>query len=65
MEEKSENARRPRPFLGMHFKCCRVYARIYLNKAGTAFVGWCPKCAAQVRVNVSPTGRKDRFFTTE
>lgn len=60
-----ENDTRNRPFLGMYFKCCRVYSRIYLNKAGSAFVGWCPKCAGPVRVEVSPTGRKDRFFSAE
>lgn len=52
-----------RPFIGVMFECCRVYSRIYLNKAGTAFVGWCPKCTARVQVNVSPTGSKSRFFT--
>lgn len=46
----------------MYFKCCKVYSRIYLNKAGTAFAGWCPKCATPVRVKVSPTGSKERFF---
>ena len=46
----------------MHFKCCNVYARIYLNKDGTAFVGWCPKCTAKVGVKVSPVGTNARFF---
>jgi len=54
-----------RPFLGMYFKCCHVYSRIYLNRAGTAFVGWCPRCAARVEVRVSPTGSKERFFTAD
>jgi hypothetical protein len=54
-----------RPFIGMHFKCCHVYSRIYLNKTGTAFVGWCPKCAVKAEVRVSPTGSKDPFFTAE
>ncbi len=58
-----QNKPAPRPFIGMYFKCCKVYSRIYLNKAGDAFVGWCPKCAAQVRVKVSPTGPGDRFFS--
>ena len=52
-----------RPFLGMHFRCCNVYARIYLNKAGTAFVGWCPRCANKVEVKVSPQGSDSRFFS--
>jgi hypothetical protein len=55
-------SRSKRPFIGMHFKCCRVYARIYLNQKGTAFVGWCPRCAAKVEVRVSPTGSRSRFF---
>lgn len=59
----SEQNRQGRPFLGMHFKCCNVYARLYLNKKGTAFVGWCPRCAAKAEVRVSPTGSKSRFFT--
>jgi hypothetical protein len=58
-------AGRKRPFIGMHFKCCNVYSRIYLNREGTAFVGWCPRCAAKSVVKVSPTGSKSRFFTAE
>ena len=61
MVEKVTRARRP--FLGMHFKCCNVYSRVYLNKKGTAFVGWCPKYAARVKVKVSPLGTDARFFT--
>ncbi|RME22510.1 MAG: hypothetical protein D6800_10935 [Candidatus Zixiibacteriota bacterium] len=55
----------PRPFIGIMFKCCHVYSRIYLNAAGTAFVGWCPRCAAKATVKVSPTGSRNRFFTAE
>ena len=54
-----------RPFIGMHFKCCNVYSRIYLNRRQTAFVGWCPKCAQKTEVRVSPQGTDDRFFTAE
>jgi len=61
-EEKTE---RKRPFIGMHFKCCNVYSRIYLNSRGTAFVGWCPKCAVKAEVMVSPTGTKARFFSAD
>lgn len=52
-----------KPFIGVHFSCCNIYQHINLNAAGTAFVGWCPKCAGKVEVKVSPTGSKSRFFT--
>ncbi len=58
-------SRQKRPFIGVHFQCCRIYSRIYLNAAGTAFVGWCPKCAKKVEVLVSPTGSSARFFTAD
>ncbi|MFH2056125.1 MAG: hypothetical protein ABIJ61_09215 [bacterium] len=51
-----------RPYIGIIFKCCKVYSRIYLNAQKTAFVGWCPRCARQVRFKVSPEGTADRFF---
>ncbi len=51
-----------RPFLGVVFKCCKVYGRIYLNKQRTAFVGWCPRCAKPIRIKVSPDGTDSRFF---
>ena len=60
--QKSEKPRQPRQFLGVRFDCCGVYQRIYLNKAQTAFVGWCPHCARKVEIKVSPTGSSDRFF---
>ncbi len=61
-----EDQKRPkRPFLGMYFKCCRVYSRLYLNKEQTAFVGWCPKCAAKAEIKVAPHGSSDKFFIAE
>jgi hypothetical protein len=57
--------RKKKPHLGVIFKCCRVYSRLYLNKKGDAFVGWCPKCAAKLEIKVSPTGSRQRFFTAE
>jgi hypothetical protein len=54
-----------RPFIGIVFKCCRIYSRIYLNKKGDAFVGWCPKCSAKMEVLVSPVGSSSKFFFAE
>ena len=52
-----------RPFLGIHFACCQVYSRIYINAAGAAFEGRCPRCARPVTVRIGPDGTDDRFFT--
>jgi len=60
-----EQQKKKRPFVGVHFKCCNIYQRIYLNRAKTAFVGWCPRCSARTEIRVSPTGSKNPFFTSE
>ncbi len=52
-----------RSFVGVHLRCCNVYVRIHLNVAKDAYVGWCPRCAKQVRVNVvKEGGSTGRFF---
>lgn len=51
-----------RPYVSVHFECCNVYNHIYINHDRTAYVGWCPKCAAKVEVKISPFGSNDRFF---
>lgn len=52
-----------RPFLGIHMKCCNAYTRAYLTAAGDAYAGWCPRCAAPVRVKVvKEGGSSGRFF---
>ncbi|HPU05364.1 MAG TPA: hypothetical protein PLO20_02430 [Thermogutta sp.] len=52
-----------RPYLGILFRCCGIYLRIYLNRDGTAFEGRCPRCLRVVRIGVSPNGSDDRFFS--
>jgi len=51
-----------RPWISMLWRCCSVYSRIYRNKAGTAYEGYCPKCARPVRVKVGPGGTSTRMF---
>jgi len=52
-----------RPFLGVNFKCCGVYARIYKNPKGDAYEGRCPRCGRPVRIPIDPEkGTRHRFF---
>ncbi len=51
-----------RPWIGINFDCCGVYARIYRNREGTLYSGRCPKCLAKVEVQVGPGGTSQRLF---
>lgn len=54
----------PRPFVGVHLKCCNVYVRVYVNQAGNAYVGRCPRCGVPVRIPiVSEGGSTSHFFS--
>jgi hypothetical protein len=53
----------PRPFLGVHFACCNIYARVFANRAGTYYVGYCPRCARRIQFRIGPDGSDDRFFS--
>lgn len=57
------SARTERKFIGVKFECCAAYARIYINREQTAYVGNCPRCAKQVRLSIGPDGTDARFFT--
>ena len=39
-----------RRFVGVHFTCCDVYNRVYINRQQTAYEGHCPRCARAMRV---------------
>ena len=52
-----------RSFVGIHFACCDVYTRVYINRAATAYEGNCPKCSKRVRLRIDPEGTDSRFFT--
>ncbi len=51
-----------RQFIGVHFVCCDVYSRVYVNGDQTAYEGNCPKCAKRVRLKIGPSGTDSRFF---
>lgn len=62
-ENESKDRRQPRPFIGMHFRCCHVYARLYLNADHSAFTGACPRCGSPVRIPTRPGGSRSRFWS--
>ncbi len=65
MSDPEEKSGATRPFIHMHFKCCNVYARVYLNHDGTAFAGHCPRCAAPIRIPTGPHGSDAIFWSVE
>ena len=61
-EPDTRRTLRGRPWISVHWRCCEVYSRIYRNRQGTAYVGYCPRCARPVRVKVGPHGTSTRMF---
>jgi len=52
-----------RAFVGVHFTCCDIYTRVYINAERTAYRGFCPRCARPVSLRIGPGGTDSRFFT--
>ena len=53
---------RDRPWLAVHWRCCRVYSRLYRNAAATAYDGRCPTCGRPVHIAIAQDGTDARFF---
>lgn len=64
-DEATRRAVFQRPWLGIHFECCGVYARVYRNREATMYHGRCPQCLRRVRILVGPDGTGARFFRAE
>jgi len=61
-EPRDEPLFEERPWIGIVFECCQVYARVYRDRSATTYQGRCPKCLRQVRLRVGPGGTDLRFF---
>ncbi len=51
-----------RPFIGVLFECCGIYARVYRAAGMPEYRGRCPKCLRAMRVRIGPGGVDARFF---
>ena len=60
--QAQQESRAARPFIGVRFRCCGAYARVYRNKDGTAYEGCCPRCMKPVRASIGEGGTASRFF---
>ena len=52
----------PRSFVGIHFACCEVYTRVYVNRDKTAYEGNCPRCSKPILIKIGLDGTDSRFF---
>jgi len=60
--ETGEGVNAPRPYVGVYFECCGVYARIYRQPHQQLYLGRCPHCLRTVRLRVGPDGTTARLF---
>ena len=51
-----------RPYIGVLFECCAVYARVYRQPEDRVYSGRCPKCLRMLRVRVGRDGVSTRIF---
>ncbi len=51
-----------RPWVGVQFECCGVYARIYREPDVPLYEGRCPRCGRPISIRVGPEGLPTRFL---
>lgn len=61
--ESKKSSPQGRPFVGLHFLCCDIYTRVYVNRDETAYDGHCPRCSKKVTLRIGPGGTSSRMFT--
>lgn len=62
-EFRASSSQAPRrAFLGVKYVTCGAYGRLYKNRAETAYVGHCPRCAHYYQIRIGAGGTADRFF---
>ncbi len=51
-----------RPYVGILFECCGIYARVYRAPTEREYRGRCPRCLRSVRLLVGENGTPRRQF---
>jgi len=51
-----------RPYVGVLFECCGVYARVYRRPDVPQYEGRCPRCLRELRVRVAADGVNARML---
>lgn len=54
-----------RPYVGILFECCGVYARVYRDPKAREYRGRCPRCLRTVRLRVGAEGTSQRLFRAQ
>ena len=64
-DDRDPDRTKKKAFVSVLFECCHVYAHVHRNRAGTHYVGWCPRCARKVQLKIGPGGTDNRIFRAE
>jgi len=64
-EKPSKKNTKKRRFISVYWKCCHSFSRVYKNRAGEAYEGYCPSCRSHLFVPIGPEGTSQRTFIAE